>query len=87
MNRSRGRPDLGAYFNQDRSAPTSLANGRYQINEFLGEGDRERVYQARDTVLARDVVLAVIKTEGLDPTSPGCSSGVIRLSSGERRIR
>ena len=51
------------------TAPTSFANGRYQVKEFLGEGGRKRVYQAHDTVLDRDVALAVIKTEGLDPTS------------------
>ena len=51
------------------AAPTSFANGRYQIKELLGEGGRKRVYKAHDTVLDRDVALAVIKTEGLDPTS------------------
>ena len=49
--------------------PTSFANGRYQVKKLLGEGGRKRVYQAHDTVLDRDVALAVIKTEGLDPTS------------------
>ena len=49
--------------------PTAFANGRYQVKEFLGEGGRKRVYKAHDTVLDRDVALAVIKTEGLDPTS------------------
>ena len=51
------------------SQPSSFANGRYQVKEFLGEGGKKRVYQAHDTVLDRDVALAVIKTEGLDPTS------------------
>ena len=50
-------------------SPTSFANGRYQVKEFLGEGGKKRVYQAHDSVLDRDVALAVIKTEGLDPTS------------------
>ncbi len=49
--------------------PTSFANGRYQVKEFLGEGGKKRVYVAHDSVLYRDVALAVIKTEGLDPTS------------------
>ena len=49
--------------------PTSFANGRYQVKGLLGEGGRKRVYQAHDSVLDRDVALAVIKTEGLDPTS------------------
>ena len=50
-------------------APTSFANGRYEVKEFLGEGGKKRVYEAHDTVLDRDIALAVIKTEGLDPTS------------------
>ena len=49
--------------------PSSFANGRYQVKEFLGEGGKKRVYRAHDSVLDRDVALAVIKTEGLDPTS------------------
>ena len=51
------------------AAPTAFASGRYQVKELLGEGGRKRVYRARDAVLDRDVALAVIKTEGLDPTS------------------
>ena len=49
--------------------PTSFANGRYQVKDFIGEGGKKRVYRAHDSVLDRDVALAVIKTEGLDPTS------------------
>ena len=48
------------------AAPTSIGNGRYQIERFLGEGARKRVYLAQDTRLARDVALALIKTEGFD---------------------
>ena len=59
------------------AVPTSFANGRYQIKEFLGEGGKKRVYRAHDSVLDRDVALAVIKpvlsiaegTEGLDAIS------------------
>ena len=51
------------------AAPISFANGRYQVKEFLGEGGKKRVYKAHDSVLDRDVALAVIKTEGLDATS------------------
>ena len=39
------------------------------VKDFLGEGGKKRVYRAHDSVLDRDVALAVIKTEGLDPTS------------------
>ena len=52
-----------------KAEPTSFANGRYQIKELIGEGGKKRVYQAHDSVLDRDVALAAIKTEGLDPTS------------------
>jgi hypothetical protein len=46
--------------------PTSFAGGRYQVQRFLGEGAKKRVYLARDERLDRDVAFALIKTEGLD---------------------
>ncbi|MEE8346318.1 MAG: protein kinase [Dehalococcoidia bacterium] len=46
--------------------PASFAGGRYQVQRFLGEGGRKRVYLAHDSKLDRDVAIAVIKTEGLD---------------------
>jgi tetratricopeptide (TPR) repeat protein len=46
--------------------PTSFANGRYQVKEFLGEGGKKKVYLAHDTLLDRDVAFALIKTEKLD---------------------
>ncbi|MEE8465253.1 MAG: protein kinase, partial [Dehalococcoidia bacterium] len=49
--------------------PTSFANGRYQVQRFLGEGGKKKVYLAHDTTLDRDVAFALIKTEGLDDTS------------------
>ena len=49
--------------------PTSFANGRYQVKQFLGEGGKKRVYMAHDESLDRDVALAVIKSEGLDDVS------------------
>ncbi len=49
--------------------PTSFANGRYQVQRFLGEGGKKKVYLAHDTTLDREVAFAVIKTEGLDETS------------------
>ena len=48
------------------SQPSSFANGRYQVKQFLGEGGKKRVYLARDTLLDREVAFALIKTEGLD---------------------
>ena len=49
--------------------PTSFANGRYQVKEFLGEGGKKRVYQAHDSVLDRDVAFVLINTEGPDDAS------------------
>ena len=46
--------------------PTSFASVRYQVQRFLGEGGKKRVYLAHDTTLDRDVAFALIKTEGLD---------------------
>ena len=46
--------------------PTSFANGRYQVNHFLGEGGKKKVYLAHDTLLDREVAFALIKTEGMD---------------------
>ena len=46
--------------------PTSFANGRYQVNRFLGEGGKKKVYLAHDTLLDRELAFALIKTEGLD---------------------
>ena len=46
--------------------PSSFANGRYQVKQFLGEGGKKKVYLAHDTLLDREVAFALIKTEGLD---------------------
>ena len=48
---------------------TSFANGRYQVQRFLGEGGKKKVYLAHDITLDREVAFALIKTEGLDDTS------------------
>ena len=49
--------------------PTSFADGRYQVQRFLGEGGKKKVYLAHDELLDRDVAFALIKTEGLDEVS------------------
>jgi serine/threonine protein kinase len=51
------------------SVPSSFSAGRYVVQRFLGEGGKKRVYLAHDTVLDRDVVFALIKTEGIDEAS------------------
>lgn len=62
---------VGSVTDDDSSGdqPTSFAGGRYVVKSFLGEGGKKRVYLAHDSVLDREVALAVIKTEGLDDTS------------------
>ena len=54
---------------QQSPAPTSFAGGRYQINKFLGEGGKKKVYLAHDTLLDRDVAFALLKVEKLDDTA------------------
>ena len=49
--------------------PISIANGRYQVKQFLGEGGKKKVYLAHDGIRDRYVALAVIKAEGLDDVS------------------
>ena len=46
--------------------PASFAGGRYQVQRFLGEGAKKRVYLAHDSKLDSDVAIALIKTDGLD---------------------
>jgi class 3 adenylate cyclase len=46
--------------------PSSFSEGRYQVERFLGEGAKKRVYLARDTLLDRPVAIALLKTEGMD---------------------
>lgn len=53
--------------------PAAFAAGRYQVQRFLGEGAKKRVYLARDARLDRDVAFALIKTEGLD------ADGLVRV--------
>lgn len=49
--------------------PSSFLDGRYQVKEFLGKGGKKKVYRTYDTLLDRDVALALIKLEGLDEDS------------------
>ena len=54
--------------------PTSFANGRYQVKQFLGEGGKKKVYLAHDTLLDREVAFALIRprawTKSPAPASP-----------------
>jgi len=46
--------------------PETVGGGRYRTVRLLGEGARKRVYLATDDRLAREVAVAVVKTDGLD---------------------
>ncbi len=54
--------------------PATVGTGRYRTVRLLGEGARKRVYLAMDERLAREVAVAVVKTEGLD------ANGRIRIT-------
>jgi len=54
---------------QPSTEPTSFVNSRYQVNKFLGEGGKKKVYLVHDTLLDRDVAFALIKAEKLDDAS------------------
>ena len=43
------------------SQPTSFADGRYQVQKFLGEGGKKKVYLAHDTTLDREVAFALLR--------------------------
>ena len=58
-----GAPDRALSDPDDRIAtPLRVADGRYLIRDFVGEGARKLVYLAHDTVLDREVALALVKT-------------------------
>ncbi len=60
---------------EPHTQPTSFANGRYQVKQFLGEGGKKKVYLAHDTLLDREVAFALIKAEGLTiPPAPATAS-------------
>ncbi len=46
--------------------PATIGGGRYRTVRLLGEGARKRVYLAMDERLAREVAVAMVKTDGLD---------------------
>ena len=48
------------------SGPRSFGEGRYTVLEFLGQGATKTVYRIRDTLLEREVALALIGVDGLD---------------------
>ncbi len=46
-----------------------VINGRYALGRMIGEGARKKVYEARDSLLDRDVAVAIVKIETLDAVS------------------
>ncbi len=63
--RSSSPPPTTSSKPSDQGQTTSFANGRYQVKQFLGEGGKQQVYLAHDTLLDREVAFALIKTDGL----------------------
>jgi eukaryotic-like serine/threonine-protein kinase len=43
--------------------PAEIADGRYRVRRFLGEGGRKRVYLADDAAAGREVAVALFDTE------------------------
>ncbi|NQW15976.1 MAG: protein kinase [Chloroflexi bacterium] len=64
-------------------APSSFANGRYEVKSLLGEGGKKKVYLAHDTTLDRDVAFGLIKAEGLDA---GSRQRIIREAQAMARL-
>ena len=49
---------------QSPAQPTSFANGRYQVERFLGEGGKKKVYLAQDTLCELRHLLALERFPG-----------------------
>ena len=47
----------------------AVINRRYTLGRMIGEGARKKVYEARDSLLDRDVAVAIVKIETLDAVS------------------
>src|SRR5262245_20868658 len=47
-------------------SPATVAGGRYELRQVIGEGGAKRVHLAYDVRLDREVALALIKTKDLD---------------------
>jgi class 3 adenylate cyclase len=69
----RQQPPPSPLLGKEGVLPSTFAAGRYQVQRFLGEGAKKRVYLAHDTKLDRDVAFALIKTDGLD------ADGLVRI--------
>ncbi len=56
------------------AVPTSFANGRYQVKDFLGEGGKKRVYKARPSPCGEPSVRPLWTTSLLNASIPPWSA-------------
>ena len=59
---SSASPDLSDFAGE-------VIHGRYTLGRLIGEGARKRVHEAWDSLLDRDVAIAIVKVETLDSVS------------------
>jgi eukaryotic-like serine/threonine-protein kinase len=57
-------------------ASDGVVAGRYRLIRLLGEGERKRTYLAEDTVVGRQVALAMVKPEALHSDPRGTAREV-----------
>ena len=68
--RSANSTSLHPSISVDLSGISDLViNGRYTLGRIVGEGARKRVYEAMDSLLDREVAIAIVKLETLDGVS------------------
>ncbi len=64
------------------AAPAPVLDGRYVLESLLGRGGMAEVYQARDTVLERDVAIKLFHQTGTLPDGELRRSAEVRLLAG-----
>jgi serine/threonine protein kinase len=64
---------------QPTASPPSVIAGRFRLEEFLGEGERKRVYRAWDPQFDTDVAVALISTD--DPAEVSVTEWEVRVTA------